>query len=552
MNSFKKRVLVIGLDCADFRFITPLVKEGRLPNIARLLQNGVSANLLSTIPPTSAPAWASFMTGKNPGKTGIFDFQVRVEKSYETRFVNSNDIKSKTLWRLLSEAGKKVIVVNVPLTYPPEKVNGILISGLLTPPGSVFTYPPELSRDLMDKGYTIEGKIYANQNKTLKSLLHADKKRVKITKHLAKDMDWDFLMVMFTATDRVVHSMWNDVDKINSCYELMDSLIGDLFRTIGCNSHVFIVSDHGAQFVPYTFYINQWLAQKSLLNYKINDSILSRCQLNQKYRSRGSFLQNVGKIFGYILQNIEIDTGTLINLSNTRWLKWVRQIVPIALRHNLYSHENISIIWRKTKAYLVSKDSPGLRINLKGREPKGVVAENEYDVLREKLIVELLKIKNKITGQKIFKHVYKREDFYNGQFIDDAPDIIFLPDGLLHVMNGTQKSDALFLKNIKASGRHRMEGIFISSGKGIKRGYLVDDLSIFDLTPTILHILDVPIPEDVDGRVIREMFESSSDFLKKEIRYSESSMIIKRENDILEEGRDDESIKKRLSALGYL
>ena len=128
-----RKVICIGLDGATFDLIRPWLSKGKLPNIGRIIKDGVWGELESVIPPVSAPAWTSFMTGKNPGKHGIFGFKKEKQGTYEELFVNRKLIKSETLWKCLSDVGKKVIVINVPLTYPPEEINGYLMSGMDTP-----------------------------------------------------------------------------------------------------------------------------------------------------------------------------------------------------------------------------------------------------------------------------------------------------------------------------------------------------------------------------------------------------------------------------------
>jgi Type I phosphodiesterase / nucleotide pyrophosphatase len=127
------RLLIIGLDGATFDVITPWAQEGKLPNLRKLLENGAHGALKSTIPPMSPPAWTSFMTGKNPGKHGVFDFTARKPYSYDIEFVNARWRRAETIWKIMSEEGKRICVLGVPFTYPPEAVNGVMISGIDTP-----------------------------------------------------------------------------------------------------------------------------------------------------------------------------------------------------------------------------------------------------------------------------------------------------------------------------------------------------------------------------------------------------------------------------------
>ena len=153
-------VVIVGLDSASFDVIDPWLEAGELPNLQKLIAEGVSGKLRSTIHPMSGPAWASFMTGKNPGKHGIFDWTRHVDGGYEASLVNSMSLCGRTLWQIASEAGFTTGVVNVPVTYPPQAVDGYLVSGLLTPSSkSDFVFPPHLADELhrAADGYVIHG-----------------------------------------------------------------------------------------------------------------------------------------------------------------------------------------------------------------------------------------------------------------------------------------------------------------------------------------------------------------------------------------------------------
>jgi len=202
------RVLIIGLDGATFDLIMPWVQEGRLPTFERLIREGASGEMESVIQPITAPAWASFLTGKNPGKHGIYDFYRREPGSYNMRPVNRNRVVGKTLYELLSEGGKKVGMINVPMTYPPRPVNGFIVTGMMTPPGASFAYPPQLQRELLTRGYRVELDTWYKSGKEkefFKELMGVLKRREEAFLALMEGRPWDFLVCVFRATDLVQH-----------------------------------------------------------------------------------------------------------------------------------------------------------------------------------------------------------------------------------------------------------------------------------------------------------------------------------------------------------
>ena len=206
----RPRVLVIGLDGATFDLITPWVDKGELPCFKRLLQEGGHGEL-KAIPIASSPqSWSSFMTGKNPGKHGVFFFTERIPGTYDVQFANARSRKGKSLWRIASNGGKKVVAVNVPMTYPPEEVNGAMISGFDAPDTTNFVYPPELEREIRHilKDYIIDLRLRSSVTKNkrgevLEGLKLMEEQRYKLCEHMMDRCDWDLFMVVFNATDRV-------------------------------------------------------------------------------------------------------------------------------------------------------------------------------------------------------------------------------------------------------------------------------------------------------------------------------------------------------------
>ena len=293
-----KNALVIGLDGASPYPLFTYARQGYLKNIQQLMTTGAYGELESTIPPATCPAWVTSVTGVNPGKHGISDFILDVDlKKRKYIYANSKQRKSKAIWNIISEESKKVIVINVPVTYPPEKVNGIMVSGLFTPTlKSKFTYPEHIRESLYDYNYKIDigesiirrSKIrYDNINKETSDLINLIEKRVMVCENFMNNYSWDFFMVVFTALDRLQHFFWKYIDKnhigydnkksrlhfpsIIKVYQKIDEAIGRLTR-IKENSYgdgnIFIYSDHGFKPLNTYFFTNSFFRQNKLIELK--------------------------------------------------------------------------------------------------------------------------------------------------------------------------------------------------------------------------------------------------------------------------------------------
>lgn len=504
-----KKVVVIGLDGATFDLIKPWVDEGRLSNIGNLMKKGVSGYLKSVIPVLSAPAWVSFMTGKNPGKHGIFDFVVYSDSSYlseeQPLIVSSHSFKDKTLWEILSLYGKRVGVVNVPITYPPKEVNGFLISDFMTPPSAkVFTYPKELRQEIPDYRIDLDfvtDWLFKDENATQKvkksemiqEQYDVTEKRASAVLKLMDKWENDFFIVVFKGTDNMQHYFWDEKDILLEYYQKLDKIVGEILERCGKETNVFIMSDHG--FGPEatkTFFINTWLEQQGLLKMKGESK-------NRLFRKLFFAAARMDKI---------------IKFSKVLPQKSVNQVVKAS---------KSQIDWHNTKAYGEDKGMRGIRINLNGREPLGIVEKGEYEQLREEIINKLKALKDPETGENIIRQVYKKEELYSGRFMDKISDIVLLVNHKYIISPGISDELLKPFKSIR-SGNHAngyINGILIANGPDIKGSEHVNGAELIDITPTILHIMGVPVPKDMDGKVLEETFKEDSEFTKREVVYHE-------------------------------
>lgn len=553
-ESQKKRVLVIGLDGATFEIIKPMVKEGKLPNLGRLMRSGSYGALESSMPPITPCAWTSLVTGKDPSKHGLYDFELHEGDPEKKKSANRTFVNAKSLWRILTEAGKKSIVIDVPLTYPPEEIDGVIISRVMAPSKKNCVFPKQFYRELKKKDFIekIETELAkehdagkANKEKTevkkprklskkrlrklarerlkkaFNSMEEEIEKNLKLCEWLMREKPWDFFMIVFMSADHAGHTFWGDQVKVKKIYERLDKAVGELFEMAGEDTVKFIVSDHGFTSVPYAFNINEWLYERGLLHKKLD------IPWKDSMKELRAFLKNAKK------RGVDSRKKKPENkLTKFRYL--------------------IGTDYSKSKAYLQSGTSYGIRINLEGRDKTGIVKAGEYENFKNRLIGDLLKLKHPMTGRNVFDRILKKEDVYSESpfGIDPAPDIFLLTPNMEVMVEGQfTQHPKIFEKTHKGYGFHHTHGIFFADGSFV-RSLKMPSPKITDVTPTVLHILGVPIPNDMDGRVLKEIFKKGSDVLNRSIEYQAPSIAEKEEKAYSKS--EEKKIKKRLEALGYI
>jgi predicted AlkP superfamily phosphohydrolase/phosphomutase len=506
------KVIVIGLDAACLDILLPWVNKGELPYLRELLSNGVYSHLRSTIPPWTAPAWPSLVTGKNPGKHGIFDF-FKQRGNHESELVSSTDNKAKTIWDYLSEAGKSAIVINVPITYPARKINGILIPGYMAPENP-SCHPPNILQEL--KAVCGQYKIYSDYEtkqvspeKKLQGYIAVTKLRKDVTLYLAQKYDWDFLMVEFQKTDAVFHN-FKEEKYILQFYKFIDQCIGEIIEVLGsANTDIFLVSDHGMGRVKWTFYINSWLRKEGLLETR-EQKERSNLYMEKKKLMGSEDPSRKSALFNRLMDHLGkmgVSAERINDWLSSLHLDFLKFIVPRSLIHKVPRRAVDQV---KSLAYCPSSSSLGIKINSQNSE--------EYQKLRSQLIEKLKGLKDP-EGNPVFEKVLCREEYYLGPCVVNAPDIVFVPREMNYNVSDSI-SNRLFSPFVGYN--HKMNGLFIGIGDNIvSSGYLGSELSIFDVAPTILHIMGLPIPVDMDGRVLKEIFKEGSEAAQREVRHKQ-------------------------------
>lgn len=462
--------------------------EGRLPHLSRMRERGGYMPLRSTRPPATFPAWTTCVTGVNPGRHGIFDFTEPVPGAHALRFVNSSYRKAPALWDILSEAGKRVGILGVPATYPPEKVNGFMVAGFDSPVATridpSFVYPPILYPEV--KGWHFadfqEDNIGPHwHERALPSLLEGVDKKAAIACKLLQRESWDFFMVVFGESDTVSHHFWmfHDPDSprhrpgmefaIRAVYQRLDDAVGRLIDAAGDDVTVGIVSDHGFGGAGTgVVHLNNWLAEQGYLHFT--------------QASGGGALKwlAMAMVPGHW-------RGVLF-----------RKLRPLAAHAESRARFG-GIDWPRTQAWSEELNYfPAIRLNVKGRDPRGCVAPQEYEAVLDELCA-------KLEAWPPVAHAWPRAQLYKGPHVEKAPDIILelaLENGYSHsclrarggpAFRRIRSEEAAGGKERGMNGNHRAEGVLFLS-EAAKR----TTASLEDIAPTVLSALGVPAPP-MDG-----------------------------------------------------
>jgi predicted AlkP superfamily phosphohydrolase/phosphomutase len=541
------KLLIIGLDGATFDLIKPWAAEGKLPTLAKLMQGGVTGDLESTLPPVTSPAWPTFMTGKNPGKHGVFDFIRPRAGSFD--MVNASQIKGKLLWEILSEAGYSVGVLNVPITFPPRKVNGYLVPGLLSPDQGKTVYPPDLLKPYEAElgKYRLTPNVQykaGNEDEFIADLHDLIDTQLRYALRLLKDQPTDVLMLHFLATDNGSHALWRFMDQSHprhdpalfakygnallEVYQHLDRAVGEVDSAVSTQHSTIIMSDHGFGPLHRTINLNILFIKKGLMHLKPKFFT----QLRWWAFRNGLTPATAYKILSQLgLQNITAKVSR----------KARNEMVGKFL-----SFEDVD--WSKTSAYSMGHVGQ-IYINMQGREPFGCVTPDRYAEARQQVIDALNTLIDPATGKPLVDRIIPREEAAHGPYADQGADLHLILDGYRTIAFPLFATDGRVLTpQIRGdSGCHRLHGIFIGSGPAFATGTVADP-KITDLAPTILHILNVPVPADMDGRVLSEAL--SPELRGQATQVGAAATTSAAQVDFTEE--EQAEVEDRLRALGYL
>lgn len=561
------KVFVLGLDGATWDLLAPMARAGMLPNLARLMREGASGTLQSVFPPLSPVAWTGVMTGKNSGKHGVFEFLEYAHDPLKPRVNSSRAIKADLVWEVAGRGGKTTVAGGVPMSYPPRRAPGFYLGDFLSPAGAPdFSSDPALFAELEQaigpyRAWNTSTHDGGREALALEELREFLEHHLAAVKFLMARCDWDLFMFDLMATDRIQHELWHVWDKThkarkgreaeldalipacNDFWAAMDQGIGAIEAALPADANLVLMSDHG--FGPIEQYVNfnVWLLDRG--DIALQDSFYVR-QKHWFYQ-RGitpEWLYAKMIKLGLAQQRVSRFRG-----KQTSWVDRLGESAFLSRRH---------IDWSRTRAYAQGNFGQ-IFLNLKGRQPFGCVAPEDARALRDDLKAALQAIPHPETGAPLVAHVYEAEELYHGPHTHLAPDLTVVLGDWRYRTIGLHDftTNQLISPAFGPTGDHRMNGVFLASGPAIRAGAtLADDADLLDIAPTVLRLLNVPVPPDMDGRVLLEVLDpalapltapaaplSPSDVAPGSIEEPVSAAYTDEE---------DAAIQQRLADLGYL
>ena len=470
-NFFRKKkspkVIVIGLDCGEPSLMFDKWRDD-LPTFRRLMDKGAYGPLTSAIPCITVPAWSSMLSSKDAGTLGIYGFRNRADYSYDKLTIATGAaVKEKRVWEYLGEADKQSIVVGVPQTYPIKPINGHLISSFLTPSvQKQYTHPNELryeiDRILEGQEYDVDVRQFRTEDKDflLKQIYDMTEKRFKVLNYLIREKPWDFFMFVEMGVDRIHHGFWKYHDPEHHQYEpgnkyenaikdyyiYIDREVAKLLEAVDDDTVILVVSDHGAKRMDGGFCLNEWLRQE-----------------------------------GYLVFKEELSTG-----------------------NGLVKFDNKLVDWEKTTAWGDGGYYGRLSLNVQGREPQGLIPKADYEKVRTEIAIKLENMVDH-NGKPLNTICYKPEEIYKQ--VRNIPSDLLIYFGNLHWRSvGSLGHNSIYTFENDTGpddANHAQDGLIIYYDPRKKlEGKQLSGLQLMDIAPTILNLLDQPVPADMQGRVI--------------------------------------------------
>ena len=486
------KTLLIGLDGATFSVLDPLMEQGVMPFLQSFFAEGARAGLRTIVPPLTPPAWTSLMTGRTPGQHGVFDFfRMDSPTSRHIRFFNSNDVQCETIWSLASANGLRATTLNFPAMFPAPHISGYVVPGwvpwkqlrLACWPDGLFDKlkaipgfnPRELAMDIKLEEKATEGTSnYAELGPWIELHKRREQNLFQVLRYLTEQDPSDLNAVLFDGVDKLQHLCWRFLRPEDDCplsedwelqirklclqyFRCLDGLLKQLCDLAGPDATVLIASDHGFGPTYDVLHINTWLEQHGYLAWS---------EAAQSRDTQGALL-GVGQV------------------AKHTWL----------------------LDWNKTRAFATTPTSNGIYIVVSQDGVSPGVPATEYDAFVRKLSDELRQIPALRTDEPLVSEIWTRDEVFQGPHHDAAPDLTLLlrDGGLVSIL----PSPEAVSKRAVVSGSHRPVGIFGARGPAIRRGVNGGELSILDIAPAVLYSLGLPLPEELQGRVPKEIYQDT-------------------------------------------
>ncbi len=524
-----KRVLIIGWDGVDWKVLRPLLDAGELPVLAGMIERGAYGDCLSTVPSHSWCAWPSFLTALNPAEHGVFDILEHKPGVNRRLPVTYRSIKARSIFDDFSDAGKTSLALNIPLTFPTPDIKGKVVAGGVLPAARSYTHPPELQQELdANAPFPINGMSWTTfRNRPeafLEECAEITAKRQKAFEYLLDTTDWDFATLVYVSTDRIQHCMMQWIHpehpeyaekkdtgvakQARAIYQQLDEGLGRLLERVDDDDLVMFMSDHGHQACTRACTMDRVLEHFGYAQF-----------------SKGSVLTNV----------IRWGPGRRI----------ARRLYDIFKLHGKIALPASPLDWTRSRAYTsVTSTGEGVSLNLKGREPQGIVDPKDYDKLRDEIFEALSGFRDPDTGAAPIGKIYRKEEVLSGKFLDTAPDLLLVPApfySLTHAKTMVEDADWL-------SGDHRLEGVIVATGPEVTPGPLKETVRLIDLAPTAMAGLGVPSGVPRDGRVVSTLVGSEAQLEVLDSVHSQGGA----DPDSGLTSEEEGEVEKQLRGLGYV
>jgi len=541
--------LVIGIDGGEWDIINGLIESGKLPNVKKIKNEGVHGPLESVTPPVSPPAWNTIQTGTNPGKHGIFDFS-KFDENYTRRSVNSSDRNAPPFWKIMNDKDKTTGLFKIPFTYPPDDVDGFMVTGFPTPNTVDDFVTPKFLNDQVgpvedlfeDSSLLRDGYFLAFKN----NLVKVSNRQTEIFVDLIQKFDTDFSMIVYDGSDRVQHFFWKYFDEahprhdpdsslsgaIEEYYQSVDRGIGKILDQVNGDTNVFIISDHGFGPLTKDIYIDEWLAQNGFLTR----------------RAAGSSQKVLNDILATTMKQI------WNGISRIGLAESIKSLIPTSTFESgstLLHESDRDTIWEETQAFFTTSSGQSICINLEDKYSKGMVSSEEYDRIVDSISDSLLNLEDPKTDVKMVEAVIRADEVFNGWSVHSAPDLIVQTKQEYKLKGG--RSNELVKPSKQRgndiSGDHTKEGIFMGRGPSLTEGH-IEDLHILDIAPTLLYMYNLPVPETMDGSVAKDIIESDITSDREEQTTDKYGRVSN--GDRTWNKGEQEELEDRLESMGYL
>lgn len=507
------KLLMVGWDGAEPGLVEPWLAAGQMPVLAELVRRGAAGRIRSTIPAVTPPAWTSAVTGVDPGRHGIYSFTRPGDGVYGEQLVTAAERQYDSVWQRLSAAGRTVGVFNLSLSYPPEPVNGFLLAGFDSP---VFApsilYPQEAFAGVTAglSGYVHSGLGEMQGEMVVRALTRQGDQQRDLLAALTERYPVEILAANFNLPDHVHHHAWplsSSIEEVAAeregtvarVYRHLDGLLGDLLeRYTDEETNIVLFSDHGGGGMRGSLSLAQALEEGGVIKRR---SAQRQTGVNRLRRLGGRVLPRAWK--------------------SRLWAAAGSQRREQAVRM-LHAAWVANVDWGQTKVFPWGS-SGFVQVNQRGRQPEGSVAPEDAGRVLEEVAAYLSEISDPQTGEAVVGAIYRGEELFRAPRVGYAPDLLVegrdhqyavlpiwagwgseAPQGLRLVRPGERDP-----RGVTAS--HRPHGILVTAGPAVRPGAEVPDLGMVDIGATLLYLAGEPLPEDLDGQVARNLWDTGKD-----------------------------------------